>query len=106
MALEELYPKKNEVPKIKDIFYSGFYPRLYHDKLNLTEGLSFYLHTYIECDVRRIANIKNLTAFEKIIKICATQIGQLINYSRISNECGVDLKTIQAWVSIIKRSAL
>ena len=105
-SLEELYTKKNEVPSIKDLFYTGFYPRIYHDNLNPSEALSFYLHTYIERDVRRLANIKNLSAFERFIKICATQVGQLVNYARFSNECGVDSKTIQAWLSVLKASYL
>ena len=45
-SLEELYHKKNEIPPIKDLFYTGFYPRIYKDKLNPSEALSFYLHTY------------------------------------------------------------
>lgn len=105
LALEELYVK-NKVPAIKDIFYSGFYPRIHNDNLNPSETLSFYLHTYIERDVRRIANIKNLTAFERFIKICATQIGQIINYTHLANDCGVDVKTIQAWISVLKASYL
>jgi uncharacterized protein len=105
-SLEELYQKKSEFPPIKNLFYTGFYPRIYHDNLNPSEALSFYLHTYIERDVRRLANIKNISAFERFIKICATQVGQLINYSRLSGECGVDSKTIQSWISILKASYL
>lgn len=105
-ALEELYFKRDMIPPVKDLFYKGFYPRIYHDNLNPSEALSFYLHTYIERDVRRIANIRNLAVFERFIRICATQIGQIVNYARISNECGVDLKTIKNWLSILKASYL
>jgi len=106
LSLEELYLNKKEIPSIDNLFYTGFYPRIYHDNLNPTEALSFYVHTYIERDVRRLANIKNLSAFERFIKICAAQIGQLINYARIANECGVDQKTISSWLSVLKASYL
>lgn len=105
-ALEELYSNRVAIPPVKELFYRGFYPRIYHEGLNPSEALSFYLHTYVERDVRRIANIKNLTAFDRFIRVCATQIGQIINYTRISNECGVDLKTIKSWLSVLKASYL
>jgi predicted AAA+ superfamily ATPase len=38
------------------------------------------------------------------LKICAGRIGQQINLSAISNDCGIDVKTVQSWFSILEQS--
>jgi uncharacterized protein len=103
LAFHELYAKQPPAP-IADILYSGFYPRIFNKNLNPTEALSFYLTTYVERDIRSLINIKDLSLFERFLKICATQIGQLINYTTIANDCGVDQKTIKAWISVLEAS--
>ncbi len=101
-AYQEIYAKKP--PVLKDVLYKGFYPRIHDKNLNPTEALSFYLTTYIERDLRSLIHIKDLSVFERFLKLCATQVGQLVNYSRFANDCGVDQKTIKSWLSILKAS--
>lgn len=84
--------------------YAGFYPRIYDQHLVPTEALSFYLNTYIERDLRTLMHIKDFTTFERFLIICATQIGQLMNYSRLANECGIDQNTVKSWLSLLKAS--
>lgn len=69
-----------------------------------TVALSFYLATYIERDIRNLMHIKDLSTFERFLKLCAGQIGQLVNYSRISNDCGIDQKTVKSWLSLLEAS--
>lgn len=102
LALEEIYPQAKSVPSIENLMYKGFYPRIHDKKLNPTEALSFYLSTYVERDVRRLTSIKDLAQFDRFLKLCATQIGQLLNYSTLANDCGVDQNTIKAWLSILE----
>ncbi|MCB1828073.1 MAG: DUF4143 domain-containing protein, partial [Coxiellaceae bacterium] len=40
--------------------------------------------------------------FERFLKICASQIGQLLNYTTIANDCGIDQKTVKAWLSVLE----
>jgi len=42
--------------------------------------------------------------FEKFIKLLAGRVGQLINYQSLSNDVGVDSKTIKQWLSILEAS--
>jgi uncharacterized protein len=60
--------------------------------------------TYVERDVRQIKNINNLAIFQRFIKVCATRIGQIINYASIGNDCGIDQKTVVAWLGILETS--
>ena len=60
--------------------------------------------TYLERDVRTIANIGNLTAFQRFVELCAGRSGQLLNYSSLSSDCGVSQPTAKAWLSILETS--
>ena len=102
-AYSEIYSVGSR-PSIEEVLYQGFYPRIYDKKLNPTEALSFYLNTYVERDLRHLIHIKNLSTFEKFLKICATQIGRLTNYSRLANDCGITQNTVKEWLSILEAS--
>jgi uncharacterized protein len=103
LSYHELYGN-TEPPDMSDILYQGFYPRIFNKNLNPTEALAFYLSTYVERDIRSLINIKDLSAFERFLKICATQIGQLINYTTIANDCGVNQNTVKSWMSVLEAS--
>ncbi len=84
-AYSELYDTK-VIPELNPLIYQGFYPRIEDKQLNPTEALGFYLNTYVERDVRNLMNIKDLSLFDKFLRLCATQIGRLTNYSRLAND--------------------
>jgi predicted AAA+ superfamily ATPase len=48
----------------------------------------------VERDVRQIKNINDLAIFQRFLKVCATRVGQIINYASIGNDCGIDQKTV------------
>jgi len=93
----------NKTP-IEELIYRGFYPRIIAKKLNPTEALSFYTNTYLERDLREIKEIKNLGQFESFLKLCASNVGQVLNKNRFANDIGVDNKTIDSWLSVLQAS--
>ncbi len=101
-SYNEIY--KNRKYSIEQVLYSGFYPRIFKEKLDPTEMYSFYTSTYLERDVRQILNIQNLKLFENFLKICAARNGQVVNYSSISDDCGIDHKTVKKWLSALEAS--
>ena len=103
LSFQELYSNEPSTD-LSEILYSGFYPRIFDKNLNPTEALSFYLSTYVERDIRSLINVKDLSSFERFLKICATQVGQLISYTTIANDCGIDQKTVKAWISVLEAS--
>jgi predicted AAA+ superfamily ATPase len=82
----------------------GGYPRVYQQRIAPTDYYPNYLLTYVERDVRQIKNISNLALFQRFLKICATRVGQQVNYSAIGNECGIDQKTVLNWLGILEAS--
>jgi len=82
----------------------GFYPRIYDENLEATNWLQDYTNTYIERDVRQITSVRDLSLFSSFLQLCAGHTGQIVNYSTLSNNLGVDVNTIKSWLSILETS--
>lgn len=72
--------------------------------LNPTQALGDYIVTYVERDLRQIVNIRDLSLFEKFLKLCAGRIGQVLNLSSLANDVGVSHSTARAWISLLEAS--
>ena len=68
---------------IDDIIYSGFYPRILDQGLDPSQALGDYFETYVERDVRRLGEIRNLSSFRLFVRLCAGRVGQLVNLSSL-----------------------
>ncbi len=84
--------------------FTGGYPRIFNDGLDPTQALSFYVQTYLERDVRLILNVRDLSLFERFLKLCATRSGQMFNASNIGAEAGIDQSTVREWLSVLETS--
>lgn len=82
----------------------GGYPRIYDRRLDPTEWLAAYAATYVERDVRLIANVGDLVAFQRFLGLCAGRSGQLLNYSSLAADAGLSQPTAKAWLSILEAS--
>jgi len=88
------------------LLYTGFYPRIYDKRLNPTESHANYVATYVERDARALINVKNLSQFEKFLKLCASRTGQILNLNSLGNECGITHNTARSWLSVLEASYL
>ncbi|MBS1775852.1 MAG: ATP-binding protein [Bacteroidetes bacterium] len=89
---------------LNELIFKGSYPEIYHKNRKPQMWYPSYIRTYVERDVRQIKNIENTSLFVKFLKICAGRIGQQVNLSTISNACGIDVKTVQSWLSVLEQS--
>lgn len=107
-AIAKLLPfsmkELKEKISLDELLYRGFYPRIIDKSLDPSQALGFYTNTYLERDLREIKDIKNLSQFELFLKLCASNIGQILNKNRLSNDIGVDAKTIDSWLSVLEAS--
>jgi hypothetical protein len=103
-SYKELYGNK-KIP-INELLFKGFYPRIHDEGLDPSEALSSYVSTYAERDIRQISEVHNLRSFNLFLKLCASQIGQTINFSKMGSDIGVNYKTIQSWLSLLEASFL
>ena len=107
-VFQEIHQDRKTVPqeKLYQSILDGFYPRIYDKKIDPYKWKENYIFTYIERDVRSLVNVKNIRTFESFLKICASQSGQLINYSNISNALGISVPTVKQWISILETSGI
>lgn len=87
-----------------EIMLQGFYPATFQSKLTPSKIYRNYYETYLERDLRQLIQVKDLSLFQKFIRICAGRIGNLFNASAIATEVGVSVKTIQSWTSVLEAS--
>lgn len=89
---------------VENLIYHGFYPRIYDQKLNPTQALGDYFETYVERDLRQLIHVKNLSSFQKYVKLCAGRVGQIVNLSSLGNEVGITHTTAREWLTILEAS--
>ena len=87
---------------IDDILYSGFSPRIHDQGLDPPQALGDYVETYVERDVRRIGEIRNLGAFGRFLRLCAGQVGQIANLSALGADAGVSHTTARHWLDVLE----
>ncbi len=87
-----------------ELIVHGSYPRVHEEKLKPGRFFNGYLQTYIERDVRALINLKDLRPFQQFLMLLAGRIGQIVNYTSLSNDVGVSATTIKNWVSVLKAS--
>lgn len=105
---EYLGEREKYIKKYNDIWtiiHRGQYPELYENKEKEWEDFySSYVNTYLERDVADLISTSNLLTFTKFMTCVAARTGNILVYSNIASEVGVDEKTISAWISILVRS--
>ncbi len=88
----------------QEFFVRGFLPRIYDKAQTPNDAYRNYFQTYVERDVRRMINLRNLNTFEQFVKLLAGRVGQLLNLTNLSNEIGMSATTLREWISILEAS--
>ena len=82
----------------------GMYPPFYDRELAPSDWFPAYINTYIERDVRQIINVRDLSSFQRFVRMCAARTGQLLNLSSLASDCGITHNTASAWISVLEAS--
>ena len=61
---------------VASAIFQGGYPALYDRQFSPDEFFPTYIETYLQRDVRDLANIRDLGTFTTFIRLCAGRIGQ------------------------------
>ena len=101
-TLLPLSQKEHPERSLEQQIFCGGYPRIYDRELEPKGWLSSYYATYVEKDIRTAANISQIDAFDRVIRLCAARTAQLIDYSEIANSAGVSAPTVKSWISALK----
>ena len=104
LSLAELKNTEYWKSDIFDFLYTGMYPALYDRHITPDDYYPSYIQTYIERDVRNLKNIGDLNTFRRFLQLCAGRVGQILNYSSIAHDLGIDHKTVKSWISVLEAS--
>lgn len=64
--------------------------------------LAAYQRTYIERDVRLLADISDWQLFGRFLRLCAALTAQEVNRSHLGRELGVTPQTAERWLNLLK----
>ena len=103
-SIIELKKAGLEYENFQDYVHRGFLPRVYDQNQRPLQAYSNYYRTYVERDVRQIINLKEQSVFETFMRLLAGRVGQVISYSSLANDVGVNAKTIRNWLSLLEAS--
>ena len=101
-SMQELSNAKLLDEGLDKLLLKGFYPRLYDKDIEPALFYPSYNQTYLERDIGGLVHANNINAFRKFMELLAGRTGQLVNFSALSIEVGVDYKTIQSWCSLLE----
>jgi len=97
MQLQELYQRiwlgsfpalHQDVPVDRDLFYSS------------------YVQTYLQRDVRDLANVGSESSFLRFLRACAARTGQMLNMLDLCRDSDINQATGKRWLSILENSGI
>lgn len=83
--------------------FRGWLPEASALPLNIIRDFhNSYIRTYIERDVRLLADISDYQLFGKFFRLMTALTGQEVNYNQLGRELGLSPQTSKRWIDIFK----
>jgi uncharacterized protein len=83
----------------------GGFPELYANlDIDAVAFYNSYLATYLERDVRALANVGSLRDFERFLRACALRSANLLNKADLARDVGIAPSTANQWLSMLEAS--
>jgi predicted AAA+ superfamily ATPase len=103
-------PLANKMPASAasfDVIWRGGFPALQADNAaNRDLYYASYLQTYLQRDVRDLAQVGDLTVFTRFVRSAAARTAQLVNMADMARDVGIAPNTAKQWLSILQASGL
>ncbi|MDR2819126.1 MAG: ATP-binding protein [Desulfovibrio sp.] len=102
--------KKDAPPTLRDLYtaiWRGSFPALALDiAKNRHVFLNSYVQTYLQRDVRDLAQVGDEMAFLRYLRTAAARTGQLLNMADMARDADVAPNTAKKWLSVLQASGL
>lgn len=89
---------------VDDLLLRGGYPRIHAAALDPSVMLADYFATYVERDLRQLAELRNLDDFRRFVRLAAGRVGQVLNLQSLASDVGISGPTARAWMSLLEAS--
>jgi len=88
---------------LREVLLRGNYPEIASRKaVDRQLWCASYISTFLERDVRNLAQIGDLSQFERFLRLCAVRTGQLLNLSDLARDIGISVPTAKRWLSVLE----
>ena len=98
--------KNKNIHDIFKLIFKGSMPKIITTDIERDRYYSDYVNTYLERDIKELAQVGKLNEFYDFLVFMAARTSQELKYSEISNTIGISAPTAKAWVSILERSGV
>jgi predicted AAA+ superfamily ATPase len=90
---------------IENAIVRGGFPELHaNPEIDAVAFYNSYLATYLERDVRSLANVGSLRDFERFLRACALRSANLLNKADLARDVGISPTTANHWLSTLEAS--
>jgi predicted AAA+ superfamily ATPase len=105
LSLQEQSSEDNDV---ESYLYYGQLPEIILEKEdeNKEELLQSYVEIYLEEEIRKEANLKNITGFYHFLQFAAERSGHIISYSGIAQDIGISHVTVKSYYEILESTLI
>jgi len=91
--------------RLETAIVRGGFPELYaNPDIDSVAFYNSYLATYLERDVRSLANVGSLRDFERFLRACALRSANLLNKADLARDIGIAPSTANQWISVLEAS--
>lgn len=83
----------------------GLLPRHYMATPDVAwRRMQAYIGVYLKEEIKAESLVRNLQAFNRFMEVAALTDGEMVNYSNIANDCGIDSKTVKEYFAILEET--
>ncbi|RME61094.1 MAG: ATP-binding protein, partial [Candidatus Dadabacteria bacterium] len=86
---------------IEQVLSFGTLPFVWNNLSYAEELLLTYVSTYIKEEIHQEALVKDIVGFTRFLKVCALLNGNIVNFSSVARDCGVNRKTVERYFEIL-----
>jgi uncharacterized protein len=97
--------QKMQALYLEYVLYGG-YPKivLTPDLDRKEKYLQQIIDTYVRKDIRDLADIKDVTRFNRLVEVLASQSGNLLNIAELTNTCDLARPTIERYLFLLEQT--
>ena len=104
LSLLELSAAGLAPDSLAQTLWRGAYPALHVHGVAPLDWFPNYVATYVERDVRQLLTVRDLSLFQRFLRMCAARTGQLLNLSALAADCGITHVTAREWITVLEAS--
>lgn len=100
--VQQTHPPLQLTHSLYETLWRGFLPQATLLDLDLVPDFhAAYMRTYVERDVRLLAEVQDWHGFSRFVRLIAALSAQEINYSQLGREIGITPQTARRWLSLL-----